>query len=148
MVLAATSERGCCPECGAGWVRLVEKDRVPTRPGQKSKVNVAREELKVNRTPGQGGVGRTSTLGNVVGNRDPERHVTSTRTIGWEPGCGCGRADTVPAIVLDPFGGAGTVGVVAKDLKRRVILCELNPEYAAMARDRIDKVDLGLFADT
>lgn len=40
--------------------------------------------------------------------------------------------------VLDPFGGAGTTGLVAKQHGRNAILCELNPEYAAMARERID----------
>lgn len=40
--------------------------------------------------------------------------------------------------VLDPFGGAGTTGLVAKLHGRNAILCELNPEYAAMARERID----------
>lgn len=40
--------------------------------------------------------------------------------------------------VLDPFGGAGTTGLVADRLQRDAILIELNPEYAAMARDRID----------
>lgn len=40
--------------------------------------------------------------------------------------------------VLDPFGGAGTTGLVAKQHGRNAILLELNPEYAAIARDRID----------
>lgn len=40
--------------------------------------------------------------------------------------------------VLDPFGGAGTTGLVAKQHGRNAILLELNPEYAAMARERID----------
>ena len=40
--------------------------------------------------------------------------------------------------VLDPFGGAGTTGLVADRLQRNAILIELNPDYAAMARRRID----------
>ncbi len=39
--------------------------------------------------------------------------------------------------VLDPFGGAGTTGLVADRLGRNAILIELNPEYAAMAERRI-----------
>jgi site-specific DNA-methyltransferase (adenine-specific) len=39
--------------------------------------------------------------------------------------------------VLDPFGGAGTTGLVAERLGRNAILLELNPEYAAMAHKRI-----------
>lgn len=44
----------------------------------------------------------------------------------------------VDGLVLDPFGGSGTTAVVAMQEGRRSILCELNPEYAAMARKRID----------
>ncbi|UZE84671.1 DNA-methyltransferase [Pseudomonas viciae] len=40
-------------------------------------------------------------------------------------------------IVLDPVGGAGTTAVVAMQEGRKSILCELNPEYAAMAERRI-----------
>ena len=39
--------------------------------------------------------------------------------------------------VLDPFGGAGTTGLVADRLQRDAILIELNPAYAEMARKRI-----------
>jgi len=40
-------------------------------------------------------------------------------------------------VVLDPFGGTGTVARVAEDIGRRWILIELNPEYAAMADRRM-----------
>lgn len=40
--------------------------------------------------------------------------------------------------VLDPFGGAGTTALVADRLQRDAIICELNPEFAAMAKDRIE----------
>lgn len=39
--------------------------------------------------------------------------------------------------VLDPFCGSGTTLAVARQLGRNGIGCELNPEYAAMAEDRI-----------
>ncbi len=48
--------------------------------------------------------------------------------------------------VLDPFGGAGTTGLVADRLGRDAILIELNPEYAALAERRI-KGDAGMFAE-
>ena len=50
---------------------------------------------------------------------------------------GCPEGGTV----LDPFGGAGTTGLVASSHNRNSILCELNPEYAQLALDRI-----GIFA--
>lgn len=45
-------------------------------------------------------------------------------------------------LVLDPFGGSGTVGLVARQLGRRAVLVELNPDYAAMARERVDSAVL------
>jgi DNA modification methylase len=38
--------------------------------------------------------------------------------------------------VLDPFGGSGTTGMVARELGRRADLIELNPDYAKLATDR------------
>jgi DNA modification methylase len=55
---------------------------------------------------------------------------------------GCPEGGTV----LDPFGGAGTTGLVADRLQRNAVLIELNPQYADMARERITK-DAGMFAD-
>ena len=48
---------------------------------------------------------------------------------------GCPKEGTV----LDPFMGAGTTGMVAKQNKRNFVGIELNPEYLEMARKRIDK---------
>ena len=58
-------------------------------------------------------------------------------TTGWAPTCDCGTSLTVPATVLDNFGGAGTVGLVANRLGRQAILVEINAEYAQMAEHRI-----------
>lgn len=49
-------------------------------------------------------------------------------------------------LVLDPFGGAGTVGLVSERMFRHAILIELNEEYVEIARKRIDK-EGGIFAD-
>ena len=46
---------------------------------------------------------------------------------------GCPEGGTV----LDPFGGAGTVGLVAMGLGRDAILVEISPEYGEMARARL-----------
>jgi DNA modification methylase len=40
-------------------------------------------------------------------------------------------------VVLDPFGGAGTVGLVAALMRRSAILIELNADYAAIAHRRL-----------
>ena len=49
--------------------------------------------------------------------------------------------------VLDPFGGAGTTGLVADRLGRHATLIELNPSYGDMGRDRIE-ADAPLLSST
>ncbi len=73
-----------------------------------------------------------------------EAHFATFPTALIEPciKAGCPEGGTV----LDPFGGAGTTGLVADRLKRNAILIELNPEYAAMARARI-QADAGMFGE-
>ena len=55
---------------------------------------------------------------------------------------GCPKGGTV----LDPFGGAGTTGVVADRLGRDAILIELNPDYIKIAEKRLSG-DAGMFVD-
>ncbi len=40
-------------------------------------------------------------------------------------------------VILDPFGGSGTVGLVSQQHHRHFVLCEINAENAEMARKRI-----------
>jgi site-specific DNA-methyltransferase (cytosine-N4-specific) len=40
-------------------------------------------------------------------------------------------------VVLDPFGGSGTTGIVAKQLQRKSILIEINSEYSKICEERI-----------
>lgn len=47
----------------------------------------------------------------------------------------------VEGLVLDPFSGAGTTGVVALQHGRSYVGIELNPEYAEMSRKRIAAAD-------
>ena len=109
-IKAGTSAKGVCGECGAPWVRECEITR---HAGHKARVDELRHK---------GGSGE---------------HASSTRVFkGWQPTCQ--HDDEVrPAIVLDPFAGSGTVGLVADRLGRDAILIELNSEYAAMAEQRI-----------
>lgn len=66
----------------------------------------------------------------------PERFALPLLQAG-NPSCGP---------VLDPFGGAGTVGLVADRLGMDCTLIELNPESAEIARRRIQG-DAGMFAE-
>ena len=49
-------------------------------------------------------------------------------------------------IVLDPFGGAGTTGLVANQLDRNAVLIELNPDYVDIIEKRLGN-DAPLFSD-
>jgi DNA modification methylase len=140
-IRAGTSERGCCPHCGKGWARVVEREpdtRVPyatVGTGEKAsgagrnEGSTAKGIRKVLREDGRGG----------------DLATAKVTHIGWQPSCSCPPRDPVPATVLDPFAGAGTTGLVADRLGRNAILIELNPAYADMARKRIES-DAGMFA--
>jgi DNA modification methylase len=121
-ILAGTSEKGCCSKCGAPWVR--ETERTPAA--------VKSPASDYGHGAGRNDGGRSQLVG------------AGSKTLGWSPSCQC-NAPTVPCTVLDPFGGAGTTGLVADRLQRNAILIELNPAYAAMAEKRIHN-DAPLFA--
>ena len=129
MIKAGTSEKGRCAQCGAPWERVLERekgtpDSYRGSSFDKGKTLDAHEPLS------------------PVGRGD---RTTAVSTTGWRPTCECG-ADVVACTVLDPFGGAGTTGLVADRLGRNAILIELNPEYCAMQRERVIQ-DAPLFAE-
>lgn len=122
-ILAGTSAAGCCGECGKPWERVVEKQfRGDGNPH-------GYEERKI--------VGNKMRLSGEQMRR--EHAARPNQQTGWRPTCPCG-VPAVPCTVLDPFGGSGTTAGVALYHRRNAILCELNPEYAAMVPGRIDDV--------
>ena len=54
--------------------------------------------------------------------------------------------EPVPAVVLDPFAGTGTVGLVAQSLSRRAILIDLSTDYMGQLLHRNRQAPLGLGA--
>ena len=54
---------------------------------------------------------------------------------GWKRACKCG-VGRKPSVVLDPFGGAGTVSLVAEKLGRSSIYIDLSGKYRRMAKKR------------
>lgn len=73
------------------------------------------------------------------------RHVADYEDLEdtWIPSCSCPPAEPVPAVVLDPFCGSGTSGVVCAQAGRSFIGTELNPSYARLARARIAAASKG-----
>lgn len=133
-ILAGTSAKGCCAVCGAPWKRVIVKgppieewkqacgaDRNGEYHGQNTK-NYQQHKAQPASTV------KARILAGMV-----ERH-----TVDWKPTCKCVTiADPVPCVVLDPFGGSGTVAQVAKQHGRDAIYIDLNPEYLPLARKRI-----------
>lgn len=127
-ILASTSRRGCCFACGAPWQRIVG------RPAPSPEV--AGSELD---RFGDGSHGVHRKVGSAY---QKWLDDNPKQTLGWEPTCNCDNEipfdfDLDPCRVLDPFGGAGTVGLVAMRHGLDATLCELNPDYVAMAKRRL-----------
>jgi DNA modification methylase len=116
-IRAGTSERGCCPRCGAPWAREVATTY--EKPRGESVIGAAKGLDKSNGWSGYP----------VLNKR--------VSTLGWRPSCSHG-LDPVPCTVLDPFAGSGTTLVVAEALGRRGIGVELSAEYLAIARRRLE----------
>jgi DNA modification methylase len=123
--ILAGCPKECCAKCGAPIVRQIRKSGGTTGKGWTDHSADA-----------------TAGMSQAI---DVRAHSTGYKVemLGWSPSCFC-NAGVVAGTVLDPFGGAGTTGLVADRLGRNAILIELNPEYAAMAEHRI-KGDAPLF---
>ena len=118
-IKAGTSEYGVCSVCGAPYKRVTEiigqikqkwgtTDRPNCRPGNEN---------------GNGDNGLRCGMVNVK------------NTVGWKPSCSC-NIPVIPATVLDPFAGSGTVGEVCNYLNRNAVLIELNPDYKSLILER------------
>lgn len=70
------------------------------------------------------------------------RPASRTVRLALRPACAC-RCAWNPGLVLDPFFGAGTVGVVAEQHGRDWLGIELNPAFAALATARIEAARVG-----
>lgn len=115
-----------------------QSDRAPSRKAKKA--GAGRFDLRGNGTP-YDGTGET-------------RNRRSVWTVATRPFKGAHFATFPPdliepcilagspagGVVLDPFGGSGTTAGVALKHGRNAILCELNPDYAALVNARVDSI--------
>jgi DNA modification methylase len=128
-ILAGTSARGCCPKCGAGWVRILERQESAGKKDYNGKHSQSDPS-----SAGRNILASVNAARKAGGAHD--NPFPGKKTTGWAPACECGCADVVPATVLDPFGGSGTTGKVALELGRSAVLIDLNPEYLTMIESR------------
>lgn len=113
-----------CRECGKPRKRITKTDYIKNRPSAGNDKR-SRNEDRLSEARGHGGWRGNNLLADV-------------KTIGWTK-CKC-KAGFEPGVVLDPFAGAGTVGVVAKSLGRRFILMDIKEDYIKMAKKRVVQI--------
>lgn len=145
-ILAGTSERAC-PACGAPWwrsIRTGEPDKVWRKAcGGDCQGEYTGSSHKYNK---QDALGKQTYTGFNARWKKKQQNASDVkrrilkgmlRKIStWSPGCTCGRQDTVPCTVLDPFAGTGTVAKVARDLGRSSVMIEISPEYIRQTLER------------
>jgi DNA modification methylase len=124
-IAAGTSERGCCPECGAPWRRVVETtlDREEA------------ERIRSRRTLKHCDQQKDADQRKLNGNDLAKIHRRTTT--GWQPTCACNAGEPVPCRVLEPFAGAGTTLREAVRMGRDSVGIELNPAYVEIIHKRI-----------
>ena len=144
------------PLAEASYSRLaqdIDGQTGSTRANGGAKTNGTMKAVKFGGNKGQGDHG--SAARRASGNDwDPKTETANARnvwTIATQPFSGAHFATMPPALaercilagskpgdtVLDPFGGAGTTGLVADRLGRNAVLIELNADYQTLATDRV-----------
>ena len=108
-----------CTVCGEPSRRIVEHQR--TVAGGEVPSDLARQE----------GSGRKAT---TEASKLYSSGSTTYETLGWTD---CGHDSWRRGVVLDPFGGSGTTGVVATHHGRDAILIDLDERNVDLARERI-----------
>lgn len=134
-IKAGTSEWGCCNHCGAPYQRGYKKTLEPTNKASFNS-NIDKRDIAAD---------KQDAGSNRMKDGHKPGHINEYKTMGWVPTCECFDIKHVPCIVLDPFGGAATTGLVARKLGRNFILIEINEKYInEISMPRL-KRELGLF---
>lgn len=135
-IRAGSSEHGCCAVCGAPYERILEP----------SARYAAVLGIGYHDHEDDGSRGMTQTNGSNIQNKMRDAGISGAEyeTKGWRKTCECEGDQVQPAVILDPFMGAGTTALVARKNYRDFVGTELNPEYISIAERRLKK-ELGMF---
>ena len=119
-----------CVECGTPYKKNYKRQRI-----RRDELDPADPRYRPNKYKG----------GYEEINGKGDAGYQSSEFIGFEKDCNCETDKFEGGVVLDPFGGSGTTGIVAQSLNRQAILIELNKNYINIAKKRINK-ELGMFS--
>jgi DNA modification methylase len=126
--ITASTPPSACSACGKPYAHIVIKSDVPAS---------VKAVFEAARTASADRTGRDD--GHTQ--RKPN-HVREVLIDTFEPACDCG-TEPKPPLVCDIFSGAGTVGVVCKQMGRSFVGFDLSAEYCAMAEQRIARTEIG-----
>lgn len=118
MIMASTSEYGCCAKCGTPWNRKFGKRR--------EKILIKKTDMVI------------SDSGEMIKAPDEYKEELVLFHDKWEKGCSCDTNEVNPCIVLDPFSGTSTTGDVSFKYNQYYVGIEPNPEYIEMAKTRLN----------
>jgi hypothetical protein len=137
-ILAGTSARGQCPDCGTPWQRVISKVKGPTPTADWSETlgwrPTCRHYERADDWVALPKQGKTESDKAYQKRIAPLIKLRSELLQSWE------KSLTVPCVVLDPFGGSGTTALVAHRYGRAAVLIELNPEYVQLALERLGRM--------
>jgi DNA modification methylase len=135
-ILAGTSAHGCCALCGAPWKRLVALG-APIAAQMKVAGATKDGRYRGKATKAYAGTGAQDPSATKARILDGMRERI---TVGWAPTCRHELPMVVPCVVLDPFAGTGTTGMVAARHGRAFILIELSVANIALTEERLAAV--------
>ena len=123
-IKSSTSEKGCCPKCGAPWARVIEKGFTAHNGSTDSGYSV-------------GSTANRLALLRQAAREQGTEYTNTPQTIDWRPTCACGAGDPISCRVLDPFSGAGTTALVAEQLGLDSVSIDTSAEYIQLSKDRL-----------
>lgn len=128
MILAGCP-KDVCKKCGKGRERIMERQTPSDWEFRKTKGAIGGSMIEGGKQ--QIGSGWSHDLASA-----------DLKEVGWSD-CGC-NAGWEKGIVLDPFMGAGTTALVAKQAGRNYLGIELNPAYIEIANKRLNQQTLDI----
>ena len=132
MILSGSSEMGCCSECGAPHVRVINRGVVEDH-------GRSVDSQYMQNSDSLSGRSAASAHRQLGGNYQSKLNAKPPTTCGWRASCKCG-AGISKCVVLDIFSGSATTGLVAMKNGRDYIGMDATKKYTELAVSRLNNV--------